>query len=204
MKEVNLPKYYTNALKLDKEFKELDSKHLNSLLCVSLQNHTSSVVNVGETFPPVYTLRRFELTADTFVVALIYEPVDEIVYYVKVQQWEDISFKSKPVTQVLVWRTTNIDHEIIVFGLPEKVFMNYLLLNYNIVISDTNQTIQGAYFWIRMISKLFQTGVNIYQYDLITGIYFRIDDIVKLRNNEYDTWGDSDEYQHRLLVLKRD
>lgn len=36
----------------------------------------------------------------------------------------------------------------------------------------------------------------------LDGSIFEVDDLERLRNNEYDTLGNSDEYQYKLLVIR--
>lgn len=198
-----MPKYYTDSFKLDKEFKDLDSTSKNNETYEKLMHTSNHIVDVGLNLPPDYELRRFDISTGLFVVALLYNKSKEIAYYVKVQQWDAVTFNDAPVTQVLLWKTLNIKHEDVVYRLPEIVFLKYLLVKYNLVISDSNQTIQGAYFWFRMISKLFQKGASIAQYNILDGTIFEVDDLERLRNNEYDTWGNSDEYQYKLLVIRQ-
>ncbi len=71
----------------------------------------------------------------------------EVVYYNRVIIQPDVVLNCRPVTQILVWRILKREHRAVLRDLAGKVFFDYLLESYNVIVSDMNQIHDGISFW---------------------------------------------------------
>lgn len=104
--------------------------------------------------------------------------------------------------QVAVWR--DIDDKVTI-GITTHIFYDYLLKNYHTVVTDAQQTQDGAKFWrIRISEALDMPGVYVYYVDLLPHReIIRITDktqFEKLRK-EKDIWGDQHKHLARRLII---
>lgn len=131
----------------------------------------------------------------------------ETVYLVELIFRNDIVFNLATCTQIKVWRTIALEHNAAVKDLPKLFFAN-LLQQYNIVVSDEEQTSDGKRFWETMIDWSFKTGYSVYTSDgsEINRPLTPVHDM----NDFYDRWDNfcwghlSDVHRHRLVVISRE
>ena len=76
----------------------------------------------------------------TFEVVMLCDTTKEVVYYNRVLISAISDLNIKPATQNLVWRSSDYMHSTVLQGIATNVFTNYILNNYNAIISDNNQT----------------------------------------------------------------
>lgn len=78
--------------------------------------------------------------------------------------------KSNPVLGTFVWQASVWHSKIdpVTTGLPERVFFEYLLPTYETVLTDSRQSWDGKRFWMSMIPKAFEKGLNVYYFDFGT------------------------------------
>ncbi|MCS5452477.1 hypothetical protein ACJVQT_23155 [Enterobacter huaxiensis] len=173
------------------------------------KEHTSIFLNCGtkhfdlEGFTPPfgYQIRRsmdgreFRLVAGTNITA----------YYVKLKESSHILPGVKHVTQVAVWRSDLPEHEAAVTGLPKLMFA-YLVKHYTVVISDEEQTPDGARFWRARIRQAIASPAQfVYAWDGTkedaepTAIQDQ-----ETFSEEWESvmWGaDRNIHQHRLFII---
>ncbi|QZN94107.1 hypothetical protein [Symbiopectobacterium purcellii] len=132
----------------------------------------------------------------------------ETVYAVKLVFRHDIVDAKKTCTQILVWRTVQAQHDTAVHGLP-KIFFQFFLESYSIVVSDEEQTSDGRRFWETMISWAMSTsGYHVYVSDGTQES--RPLTFMTSWDEFYTTWADfcwgndKDCHSHRLLVISKD
>lgn len=131
----------------------------------------------------------------------------ETVYLVEVIFRKDIVYTKTICTQVKVWRTVAAEHSTVTRAIP-RAFFNYLLENYNIVVSDEEQTSAGKRFWETMIDWAFKANLYIY----ISDGTEEERPLIKLNNTDelYEKWEDfcwgkdRDIHTHRLLVISKE
>jgi hypothetical protein len=107
------------------------------------------------------------------------------------------------VYQSLVW-TNPILHELYLSGIPKKVFFEYLLPEFHIVITDSCQTWYGKRFWQYRITNAIEMGLNIYFYDFELKLLTKLHSIEDLERVEeqYNVWRNSNEISEckRLVI----
>lgn len=81
-------------------------------------------------------------------------------YAVKLTFHKEITFPHGAATQVMVWRTPRAVHQRVISGLPQS-FFQWVLSEYDIVVSDSEQTGDGQRFWLRMIDWAFSMNYQI-------------------------------------------
>ena len=69
-----------------------------------------------------------------------------VVYYNRVMIVGYIDLNARPVTQCLLWRTYDFKHGKVLQGVAGDVFFNYLLDQYQVIMSDNCQTGNGQQF----------------------------------------------------------
>ena len=125
-----MPKLLVNGRKIAEEFAFLSSAERNSAFFSELTKAVA--VDIGRCLsrplPPSYRLIRIDgrLDDDKFEIALLDTATNAVVYYNRVIIVGDIYLEAKPVTQCLVWRTTNYPHSEVLHGVAGDVFFKYL------------------------------------------------------------------------------
>lgn len=200
-----MPRNYILQDKIDDEFMFLIDDAQNSECYEKLINseHVSVKADVKHSMPASYDLIRVNVSEEQFVIALVDHTTKSIAYYIRANVWEDVFLHGKPVTQVLLWRTSNIIHKSVTSGLPQDVFFNYLLDTYNIVASDSHQTTEGRNFWIDKLGEAMMMGFHVYRYHRLHCNLFEIVDHADVRTNRCDLWGDDEDYQNVLALITK-
>lgn len=202
-----MPRNYTLQDKIDQEFGFLindQQNHEHYISIISNSDREKINAKVGIVLPVNYELARIELDDDGFALVLLDHSTKRIAYYVKAQVWQDIVLNEMPVTQVLLWRTNDVIHHAVTTGLANAVFFGYLLEKYNVVASDSHQTIEGRDFWIRQTGFALAYGLNVYRYHRIECELCKIVDHATIRDNSCDLWGDSEDYMNILAIISKE
>ncbi|HIF9347093.1 TPA: hypothetical protein ACX6RX_003204 [Photobacterium damselae] len=200
-----MPRNYTLQDKIDQEFNFLIHDEKNHDQYMSILSKDRAVINadVGVVLSPNYELVRVELNDDSFALVLLDHSSKRIAYYVKARVWEDVVLNEKPVTQVLLWRTNDVVHHTATTGLAKEIFFSYLLEKYNVVASDSHQTIEGRDFWIRQTGFALAYNMYVYRYHRIECELKRITDHAVIRDNSCDLWGDEEDYVNVLAIISK-
>jgi hypothetical protein len=81
----------------------------------------------------------------------------------------DMEFNTKtdPLIGTFVWQASVWHSKIdpITTGLPDKVFFEYLIPTYGTVLTDSRQSWDGARYWMGLIPKAFDKGLQVYYVD---------------------------------------
>lgn len=138
-------KHLIQIAKITADFSHLVETEQNLALYQLLSSGAEIVHEVdGLILPPGYRLIRVNdrlgINAVHFKLALVNDVAKEVVYYNRVVTHNDIELSCRPISQVLVWRTRKPQHTLILAGLATKVFFEYLIKRYDVVVSDVNQT----------------------------------------------------------------
>lgn len=199
-----MPRNYTVQEKIDREFSFLVHDDKNKAHYEQIINtpHTDIHKEIGVVLPSSYQVIKTD-SDDGFVIALLDHASKTIAYYVKAYVWEDIALDIKPVTQVMLWRTNDVTHESVTSGFARKVFFNYLLEHFNVVASDSHQTMEGREFWIRQTGYALAIGLHVYRYDRMTAQLQKITDHATIRDNSCDLWGDEEHYSNILVIISK-
>lgn len=201
-----MPRNYVNQDKIDLDFNQLNNVESNKSKYDEISSSEISDVarKAKLSFPPMYRLVRVDDAEDSFQLALLSDSTSEVVYYIKCVVVPDLHLNAKPVTQVLLWRTSVVSHRRITTGVAEDIFRNYLLETYNIIASDSCQTREGRDFWVRQLGYAIEYGEYVYRFDRMSCDLVEISDHAKIRDNSCDLWGDSEVYENVLAVISKD
>lgn len=130
----------------------------------------------------------------------------ETVYLVELRPRKDIVFNHECCTQIKVWSSFAEKHRIAVSNLP-RMFFKHLIEQYNIVVTDEEQTADSRRFWETMLSWALDSGFYVYASDGTQEIrpLFLIKDMDDfLVNWSLKYWGASpDSHQHLLIVISQ-
>lgn len=201
-----MPRTYLNQSKIDLDFNELNNVEKNKLkyLSISSSECFDIAAQVKIILPAGYRLVRTEKNHQEFQIVLLSDITSEVVYYIDCLIMNDIHLNAKPVTQVLLWRTSVVSHRKITSGITDEIFRNYLLNNYTIVASDGYHTLEGRDFWVRQLGYALEYGEHVYRYNQLKCELIKITDHAVIRDNSCDLWGDDDEYANILAVISKD
>lgn len=201
-----MPRNYVNQEKIDLDFGWLNNTEQNKAKYgeISSQEVSDVARKAKISFPPTYRLVRIDEGEHAFQLALLSDSTEEIVYYIQCIVIPDVHLNTKPVTQVLLWRTSVVSHRRVTSGVAEDIFRNYLLETYNIIASDNCQTREGRDFWVRQLGYALEFGECVYRFNRITCELKEINDHSTIRDNSCDLWGDGEDYENILAVISKD
>lgn len=203
-----MPRNYISQDKIDQEFDFLNIDAENTKLYQKLRDQEASSDDISRMarheMPAGYSLSKYQVKDDQFVVVALCHTTQEVVYYIRVNIWDDVFLNEKPVTQVLLWRTIKAKHRAATRDLAENVFFGYLLENYSVVASDSHQTVQGRTFWETKLSIALERGYHVYRYHRLYCDLTVIESDEQISSNSCDLWGDDEDYQNVLAIISKD
>ena len=160
----------------------------------------------GFVLPVGYRLLK-SLYSDEYRIVTTDEGKPYTAYAVKLEFHNEITFPHGAATQVMVWRTPRTLHQSVVSGFPQ-FFFQLLLSEYNVVVSDSEQTGDGQRFWLRMIDWAFTMNYQISVADGTVGEEWHLTPVNSYAELEERwitfAWGyDRDVHPHRRLVISK-
>lgn len=190
-------------------FQHLENAEENTSLYAELSRHpfiedVSGFVSVP--VPPGFKLIRINARfEDCFEIALMSESESKIVYYNKVNILKDVAlFQTSDLrraTQVLVWRSADYEYSSVLSDLPKSVFFDYLLKCYYVVVSDSQQTVDGSRFWGYCLTRALATNLYVYHYNFMHGILSPISTKAQLDTYKSTMWGALPHHEEQLAVI---
>lgn len=116
--------------------------------------------------------------------------------------------RSKNCTQLLIWRTSNAKHAYVLQDFPKKIF-NHLLSQYDIMITDDQQTEDGKRFWeSRMSEAIYIENRCLYYIDLQKRDNEMVPYLEEITTQDELTdkyipqgWGEGEEFRNRIFVI---
>lgn len=146
---------------------------------------------------------RIRPNGDEFEVALLNDVEFSVVYYNKVMISVITDLNCRPATQNLVWRSPNAQHSAVLRDVAQKVFFNYILERYDVILSDNQQTGEGKFFWQRQMSNAIAFGLHVYYYQMMSAQLQPIETQDALNNLEDQLWSEHDDQQYHLALISR-
>lgn len=146
---------------------------------------------------------RLRPSSDEFEIALVNDIEKSVVYYNKVIIAPIIDLNCRPATQNLVWRTANAQHYAILRDVAQKVFFNYILDRYDVILSDNQQTGEGKFFWQRQMSNALAYGMHVYYYQMLSANLREIADQEALNQLENQLWAEDDGQEYHLALISK-
>ncbi|KAA1181283.1 hypothetical protein [Photorhabdus heterorhabditis] len=205
-----MPKRLVNPDKVNEVFVHLNEGRDNRALYTTLMNGSdiTSQIN-GLLLAPGYRMVRVDgrledwISQSHFELALLNDVSQEVVYYNRVIIQPDVVLSCRPVTQILVWRILKREHRVVLRDLAGKVFFDYLLESYNVIVSDMNQTHDGISFWQARMYDALAYNMHVYAYDMITCELHKILSDKEIASKESWLWGDPEHHQNRLAIISK-
>jgi len=203
-----MPCKLVNAVKVNEVFAHLNETEDNCALYSALSRGEEIEIR-GLTLSPGYRIVRVEdrlkgkIPQSHFELALVNDVSEDVAYYNRVVIQPDRFLNCRPVTQVLVWRTQKPKHRKELHDLAGTIFLDYLLENYDVIVSDMNQTHDGMSFWQARMYDAIQYGLKVYAYDMITCEINEIKSDDEVGHYEQWLWGDPEHYQQRLAIISK-
>jgi hypothetical protein len=142
-------------------------------------------------------------SSDEFEIALVNDVDSSVVYYNKVMISIITDLNCRPATQNLVWRSSNALHAAVIRDVPQKVFFNYILEKYDVILSDNLQTGDGKFFWQRQMSNALAFGVHVYYYQMMTAQLQPIPNQDALNELEDQLWSEDEDQQYHLALISK-
>ncbi len=160
----------------------------------------------------------YQLSCDNHELKLIREPENgyellialldhesKSVLYSNTIESVDIDFQrdGKPVRQILIWRDIETNGGDDSRGLVEAVFFDFLIDQYSIVVSDSEQTREGRRMWRKLISLAISNGMEAGMIDKKEHKYDLISDRESLNVAAKWLWGEDKIHENRLAVIMK-
>ncbi|QTL40605.1 hypothetical protein HGO23_04240 [Xenorhabdus budapestensis] len=205
-----MPQRLIHPEKVNEVFAHLNESSDNRALYSSLmvgEDITSQIK--GLSFSPGYRMVRVDnrltgkISQSHFELALINDISKEVAYYNRVVIQPDVVLNCRPVTQILVWRIRTPQHRAVLRDLAGRVFFDYLLERYNVIVSDMNQTNDGMAFWQDRMYDALMYNLHVYAYDMITCELRKVETQDDVSRQEMWLWGDPEHHQNRLAIISK-
>ncbi|APQ14654.1 hypothetical protein BJP27_24075 (plasmid) [Pseudomonas oryzihabitans] len=206
-----MPKLISNVVEAAREFAHLDELERNSALYAALSAAPAPQNLAGDVqhpIPPGYRLLRIDgrlppSSLDRFEIALLCDTDQSVVYYNRVIIQGHVDLGCRPATQSLVWRTTRYAHGAVLRDLASRVFFDYILASYDVIMSDSQQTIEGHSFWRRKLSEALARQLHVYHFRFIPGTLVGIPDEKALDEACRELWGETEAHADYLAIISR-
>ncbi|OTA19759.1 phage protein [Xenorhabdus beddingii] len=205
-----MPKRLVDPDKINEVFAHLNESSDNHALYVSLMGGTDITNQIkGLALSPGYRMVRVDgrleewISQSHFELALINDVSKEVVYYNRVVIQPDVVLNCRPVTQILVWRIRTVQHRAVLRDLAGKVFFDYLIERYNVIVSDMNQTTDGMAFWQDRMYDALAYNMYVYAYDMVSCELRKILTQDDVSRQEVWLWGDPEHHQNRLAIISK-
>lgn len=171
-----------------------------------LARSTAAFALPGFVLPVGYRLLK-SLYGEEYRIVTTDEGQPYTAYAVKLQFQNEITFPHGAATQVMVWRTPRTVHQPVISGFPQ-LFFQWLLNEYDIVVSDSEQTGDGQRFWLRMIDWAYSMQYQISVADGTVGEAWQLTPVASYAELEARwitfAWGDDKNvHPHRRLVISK-
>ncbi|EYU15845.1 MULTISPECIES: hypothetical protein [Photorhabdus] len=205
-----MPARLVNPEKVNEVFAHLNESSDNHTLYTALMNGVDITDQIkGLLLSPGYRMVRVDgrfgnrISQSHFELALVNDVSKEVAYYNRVVIQPDVVLNCRPVTQILVWRILKREHRTVLHELAGKVFFDYLLEHYNVIVSDMNQTHDGISFWQARMYDALAYNMHVYAYDMITCELRKILTQNDVSRQESWLWGDPEHHQNRLAIISK-
>ncbi|MBC3348389.1 hypothetical protein HU811_17270 [Pseudomonas sp. SWRI196] len=146
---------------------------------------------------------RVRPSSDRFEIALVNDLLKSVVYYNQVVISNIVDLNCRPATQNLVWRSADSRHSAVLRDVAQKVFFNYILNRYDVILSDNQQTGEGKFFWQRQMSNALALGLHVYYYQMLTASLIDVPDQDALDSLSDQLWSESDDQQYHLALISK-
>lgn len=143
-------------------------------------------------------------------IALLDAENKRVLYYV---QWNEVFHKligKTGAAQIAVWR--NRTKAVVPATLATRVFFDYLLPKYGVMITDALQTPDGKEFWVRRVTDAFARGLHVYYINLMGAKGGTSPELIEIHNGEeFDElerdrkfWGSTELFRARKILITQD
>jgi len=205
-----MPKLIVEHTEIRKAFADLvrsvANSHLYDLL-IAAERTADISAEAQCILAPGYRLLRVDHrvrpSSDEFEIALINDLERSVVYYNRVVISNIVDLNCRPATQNLVWRSANAQHAAVLRDVAQKVFFNYILERYDVILSDNQQTGEGKFFWQRQMSNALALGLHVYYYQMLTADLEPIKNQDELNDLEDQLWAEDDGQEYHLALISK-
>lgn len=206
----SMPQLLLDANKVIETFHDLEVTATNEAIYHALVGHVhvqDIASKLGVALTPGYRLICIttRISNEKFEIALVNDHIKQVVYYnqVIIVHYKDL--KCRPATQQRVWRSADFQHKPVLRDLPAKVFFDYILARYDVILSDNIQTGEGMHFWKERMSEALYRQLYVYHYDVMTADLNQILTQQQLNALSDTIWGKVEghhEWQLAIIACK--
>lgn len=143
---------------------ELDNDEQNAELYRQLLPIAKHVLYKIDDNASIYLHNNTLFCLDTSIKRVTYEMQFKIGNNIKLGRY---------VWQASVWRNLSVSNTL---GWPEKIFFEYLLPAYHVIVTDSQQSFDGRKFWMNRIANAFVKNLNVYYCDFSSNKLTKITD----------------------------
>jgi hypothetical protein len=173
-----------------------------------IQGHDLSA-SIEFTLQDGYELRIVEQPNDgtELLIFMLNHITQRVAYYNCVERIDlhlDTISEDKPISQVMIWRAIRGEDAKASHNLVQAIFFKKLINNYNIVVSDTEQTRDGSRMWESLLFDAMESPDHIAATADTKSLHVNIIHNEKQLNSQVKwLWGQQDFHRNRLGVIAK-
>lgn len=194
---------------LYKEFVKLSDPDKNRQLYLDIvESEFSDISNqLGRNLPPGYRCLRQETPPRVgpdlpgFNIALVNDVSKTVIYYNSVVVMNISDLNVKPACQSLIWRSRSERHRPVLHDFARDVFFNYILPRYVAIVSDSNQSLGGRFFWEGQVQAAMAKDKHVYYYKMNQAQIEPIVDESDFEAISKHIWGNDRDYANNLVII---
>lgn len=136
-------------------------------------------------------------------IGLLHDSSGRVAYYqpVWVSNQDD---HARCTALSLVWRSTDYQHKTALRHLALNLQFNYLLAQYDLILSDGNLRAGGPFFWEAQISAALAQGLFVYVQDSQNAQPQHIPDMASFDALKNRIWGESGALGDQVALIRRE
>jgi hypothetical protein len=139
----------------------------------------------------------------TLEIGLLHDSSRRIVYYQPV--WITThNAQDHCAAHSVMWRSADYQHKTALRHLALTVQFNYLLAQYDLILSDGNLRAGGPFFWEAQISAALAKGLFVYVPDEQAAQLMHIPDMASFDALKNRIWGESGELGSQVALIRRE
>lgn len=136
-------------------------------------------------------------------IGLLHGSSGRIVYYQPVWITSD-NAQARCAAHSVIWRSADYEHETALRHLALNVQFNYLLAQYDLVLSDGNLHAGGPFFWEAQISAALAKGLFVFVRDSKAIEPAYVPDMASFDTLKNRIWGASGELGSQVALIRRE
>lgn len=139
---------------------------------------------------------------DEFEIALVDDIELSVAYYDKVTLVRAPEVSGRELACNLVWRSASNRHSGVLRDISQKVLFNYIVHEYDILLTGETMTVGGSFCWHRQVSGAIERGLHVHVYDPTTQALWPIATQRALNDLQDQIWAGGNNEDLQAIISK--